>query len=197
MGRLHTGASTSAFAVAAAPSLPPWGRSGAQIQQHGAVRSGTALPEHAQAPEPEPQGVRHAPAANSHMECQKLLWNQPLAEELQGEQALTATPGSGIQLSEGSAPTAGGAKPTTNNPLGCTKLSAATSTWPQQLPNTVLVPFVQHPWERLGSRGYAMPPEAAVRLQREVRQDLRGSGPSGTQHKLVQNGELQAVPNKV
>lgn len=55
------------------------------------------------------------------MECQKLLWNQPLAEELQGEQALTATLGPGIQLSAGSVPTAGGAKPGTGTPLGHTK----------------------------------------------------------------------------
>lgn len=114
VGRLHTGASSSASAVAAARSVPACGRCGAQMQQHGAVWSGTALPEHAQAPEPEPQGCRRAPAGDSLMACQKLLWNQPLAE-----QALTATRGPGIQLSAGSVPTAGGAKPGTSNPSGC------------------------------------------------------------------------------
>lgn len=86
-----------------------------------------------------------------HMECQKLLWNQPSTEQLQGEQALTATPGPGIQLSADSVPAAGGAKLGTSNPLGCRKAEGSWRHLAQQLPNTAAqgVPFVQHPWKRL------------------------------------------------
>lgn len=61
VGRLHTGASTSASAAAAAPSIPPWARCGAQMQQHRPVWSGIALPEHAQST----RCSRHAAAGDS------------------------------------------------------------------------------------------------------------------------------------
>lgn len=196
MGRLHTGDSSSASTVAAAPSIPPWGRCGAQIEQHGAVRSGIALPEHAQAPEPEPQGSRHAPAGDSHMDGRSCCGTSPQRSSggSRPSQPRLAQ-GSSCQQAQCLQQVGQNLAPATSR--AAQRLRAAAGTWPQQLPHTAQVPFVWHPWKRLGSGGYTMPRAAAVRLQREVRQDLRVSGPSGAQHKLVQTGQLQAAPDKV
>lgn len=59
------------------------------MQQRVAVRDG-ALPEHAQVPEPEQQGLREASVGASCTKRLQLLEYQPFGEELGGELALSS-----------------------------------------------------------------------------------------------------------